>query len=266
MLSGPFDSYRRTEPSWRGASSYHRHGIHRCRCRAPVAGSGLGRRSGWWSDRRARVGIGLGGGGPLVMSGWRGGRGMRRTGMGLRLGTLAGRSRRLCGWRLRVGSAGRCLMWGVGVGRTRFTLQRWDCRCWVVDVAETALRLAREKAVGRGVEAEFATADALQLEGLGRRFDTVLDCALFHTFDSEERSSYAASLASVTETGGTLYVLCYSDDGPDTGPHPVSQEDLKTAFTPGAGSNIVAIIPERVRTRFHDADGAPAWLATIRRA
>jgi hypothetical protein len=94
----------------------------------------------------------------------------------------------------------------------------------------------------------------------------VLDCALFHTFDSEERSSYAASLASVTEPGGTLYVLCFSDDWPDTGPHPVRQEDLEAAFTPDTGWNIVTIVAERVRTRFHDANGAPAWLATIRRA
>jgi ubiquinone/menaquinone biosynthesis C-methylase UbiE len=155
---------------------------------------------------------------------------------------------------------------GCGSGENALHIAALGLSVLGVDVAETALGLAREKAVERGIEAEFATADALQLEGLGRRFDTVLDCALFHTFDSEERARYAASLASVAEYGGTLYVLCFSDDGPDTGPHPVSQDDLKAAFTPGTGWNIVAIIPERVRTRFHDANGAPAWLATIRRA
>src|SRR6516225_9855533 len=117
----------------------------------------------------------------------------------------------------------------------------------------------------RGLWAEFAAADALRLDRLGRRFATVLDCGLFHTFDGGERPGYVASLASVTEPGGTLYVLCFSDDGPGTGPHPVRQEELRTAFGPGTGWNVAAIEPDRVLTRFHDDDGAPAWFATIQR-
>jgi ubiquinone/menaquinone biosynthesis C-methylase UbiE len=128
------------------------------------------------------------------------------------------------------------------------------------------LAQARAKARDRGIDAEFAAADALQLERLGRRFDTVMDCGLFHTFDGDERTGYVAGLASVTEQGGTLYVLCFSDVGPDTGPHPVSRDELRAAFNPGDGWNVVAIEPDRVQTRFHGDDGAPAWLATIRRS
>ncbi|MEU7938865.1 hypothetical protein [Microbispora bryophytorum] len=109
-----------------------------------------------------------------------------------------------------------------------------------------------------------AAADALRLDRLGRGFETVLDCGLFHTFDGDERSRYVRSLASVTERGGTLHVLCFSDQGPGTGPHPVGREELGAAFAPGGGWSVVAVEPDRVRTRYHD-DGAPAWLATIRR-
>ena len=133
------------------------------------------------------------------------------------------------------------------------------------DVAETAITMARAKAAGRRLDAEFAVADAFQLERLRRKFQTVLDCGLFHTFDAEERPAYVASLASVTEAGATLYILCFSDEGPDTGPHPVSQEDLREAFTSGSGWNVAAIDPDRVRTLYHDENGAPAWLATIKR-
>jgi ubiquinone/menaquinone biosynthesis C-methylase UbiE len=77
-----------------------------------------------------------------------------------------------------------------------------------VDVAETALAIARAKADERAIEVEFAAADAFQLEYLGRRFEAVPDCGLFHTFNGEERPRYVASLASVTEHDGTLYVLC----------------------------------------------------------
>jgi hypothetical protein len=67
-----------------------------------------------------------------------------------------------------------------------------------VDVAETALSIAREKAAGRGLDAGFIACDGLRLERLGRAFDTVLDCGLFHSFDTDERRGYAASMASVT--------------------------------------------------------------------
>jgi len=164
------------------------------------------------------------------------------------------------------GFAGAVLDVGCGSGENALHVAALGLPVLGVDVAETALALAREKAVERGIEAEFQAADALHPEGLGRRFETVLDCGLFHTFDGDERPGYVASLASVAEHGGTLYVLCFSDEGPETGPHPVSQEDLKAAFNPSTGWNIMTIAAERVRTRFHDANGAPAWLATIQRA
>jgi SAM-dependent methyltransferase len=133
-----------------------------------------------------------------------------------------------------------------------------------VDVAETALAIARAKAGERGLEAEFATADAFELERLRRTFRTVLDSGLFHTFDREERPRYIASVANVTEHDGTLHVLCFSDEGPDTGPHPVSEAALRAPFGPGTGWNIAAVEPVRIDTRFHD-HGVSGWLATLRR-
>jgi hypothetical protein len=93
----------------------------------------------------------------------------------------------------------------------------------------------------------------------------VLDCALFHAFDSDERRDYIVSLASVTEPGARLYVLCFSDTDPETaGPHPVSRQELSAPFTPRSGWSIASISPERLRARFAP-EGAPAWLAKIER-
>jgi SAM-dependent methyltransferase len=163
------------------------------------------------------------------------------------------------------GFAGAVLDAGCGTGENALHVAALGSPVLGVDVAETALAIARAKAAGRGIEAEFAAADALQLERLGRRFETVLDCGLFHTFNGDERPGYLASLASVTGHDATLYVLCFSDDGPDTGPHPISQEELRAAFSPGLGWSVAAVEPDRVQTRYHDDDGAPAWLATIKR-
>jgi SAM-dependent methyltransferase len=164
----------------------------------------------------------------------------------------------------RGGFAGTVLDAGCGTGENTLHVAALGLSVLGVDVAETALAMARAKAADRGIEAEFATADALHLERVGRRFDTVLDCGLFHSFDGDERLRYVASLGSVTAPQGTLFVLCFSDDGPDTGPHPVSQHELRAAFSPGEGWDVTAIEPDRIHTRFHH-DGAPAWLATMTR-
>jgi ubiquinone/menaquinone biosynthesis C-methylase UbiE len=162
------------------------------------------------------------------------------------------------------GLAGVVLDAGCGTGENALHVAWIGLSVVGVDVAETALAIARKKAGDRGLDVEFAVADALHLERLGRRFETVLDCGLFHTFDADERPEYVASLASVTEHDGTLYVLCFSDEGPDTGPHPVSLEGLRTAFSPSSGWNVAAIARDLIQTRFHE-EGAPAWFGTIKR-
>jgi SAM-dependent methyltransferase len=153
---------------------------------------------------------------------------------------------------------------GCGTGENALLVASLGLSVLGVDVAETALAIARQKAADRGIAVEFAAADAFHLDRLGRRFYTVLDCGLFHTFDADERPGYVASLTSVTEPDGTLYLLCFSDEGPETGPHPISQKELRAAFQPSHGWHVAAIEPDRVQTRFHD-NGAPAWFTTIKR-
>ena len=162
------------------------------------------------------------------------------------------------------GFTGTVLDAGCGTGENALYLAALGLPVVGFDVAETALALAREKTAERGLDAEFVAADALALEGLPRRFDTVLDCGLFHTLARAERHPYVSGLASVTAPGATLYVLCFSDEGTELGPHPVSTADLNDAFGPSIGWNIATVEPERIETRFHD-HGAPAWLARIDR-
>jgi SAM-dependent methyltransferase len=160
--------------------------------------------------------------------------------------------------------AGAVLDAGCGTGDNALHLASLGVSVLGVDVAETALAMARAKAADRGLEVAFEVADVFQLDRLGRGFQTVLDSGMFHTCDGDERPRYVSSLASVTERGGTLYVVCFSDQGPDAGPHPVSEAELRAAFRPTSGWQVADIQPDRVLTRFHD-DGAPAWLATIER-
>jgi ubiquinone/menaquinone biosynthesis C-methylase UbiE len=162
------------------------------------------------------------------------------------------------------GFSGAVLDAGCGTGENTLHIASLGLSVVGFDVAETALAMAQAKAADRGIKAEFIAADAFKLDRLGRQFDTVLDCGLFHTFNGQERPTYVVSLASVTKHNGTLHVLCFSDVGSDIGPHPISQEQLRAAFNPRNGWNVATIAAERVQTRYHD-HGAPAWLASIKR-
>jgi len=46
-------------------------------------------------------------------------------------------------------------------------------------------RTGQGQAAQRGIDAHFLVGNALELNKLGRRFDTVIDCGLFHTFSDE---------------------------------------------------------------------------------
>ena len=160
---------------------------------------------------------------------------------------------------------GRVLDAGCGTGENVLLAAAHGADAAGVDISPRAIAHAREKAAERGLAARFEVADALNLGQLGMAFDTVIDSGLFHVFDDLERVRYVASLASVLQSGGTCYLICFSDHQPgDFGPRRVRQDELTTAFGDGwtvtdIAADIYEINPLLGTTT------AKAWLATIRR-
>src|SRR5215813_15033215 len=70
------------------------------------------------------------------------------------------------------GFVGALLDAGCGTGENALHVASLGLSVLGVDVAETALTIAQQKAADRGIQVEFAAADALQLERLGRKFRT----------------------------------------------------------------------------------------------
>jgi hypothetical protein len=58
-------------------------------------------------------------------------------------------------------------------------------------------------------------------------------------------------------------VFCFGNEGQQIGPHPISKEDLRAAFEPAIGWEVVAIESAQLQTRF-SREGTPAWFATIK--
>jgi SAM-dependent methyltransferase len=152
---------------------------------------------------------------------------------------------------------------GCGTGENAMLLASRGLRVLGVDWAAAAVEMARAKAAERSLQVEFAVADALRLDELGKSFDAILDSALFHTFSDEDRARYAPSLASVMPPGSVLYLLCFSELEPwGGGPRRVTQAEIINAFADGWV--VRSIVPERYEIRFQPGY-ALAWLATIER-
>jgi cyclopropane fatty-acyl-phospholipid synthase-like methyltransferase len=130
-----------------------------------------------------------------------------------------------------------------------------------VDASPKAIARANQKASDRGLTVDFRVADALDLSALGKTFDTVLDCGLFHVFDDEPRARYVRSLGAATNRGGTYFMLCFSDRvPPGFGPRRISQQEIRDAFSDGW--NVVSIEAVTLDVNF-SPDGIEAWLAQI---
>ena len=159
---------------------------------------------------------------------------------------------------------------GCGTGENVVYLAARGHYCWGLDFVPVAIERAKAKAVERGINANFIVGNALELKSLGRQFDTVIDCGLFHTFSGEERPVFVQGIAEVLRPGGLLYILCFSDQEPGTeGPRRIRQQELRVAFQ--VGWKVNRIEP----TRFEAVEmaggmavspgGPKAWLATIER-
>ena len=132
-----------------------------------------------------------------------------------------------------------------------------------IDIASTAIRLAEVKARERGVPARFVVGDALALESLGQRFDTVLDCGLFHVFDDPDRPRFAESLARAVRPDARYYMLCFSDgEPPGWGPRRVTRAEIRETFDRGWVIESIDAAELQVTLR---QEPVRAWMCSIRR-
>lgn len=161
------------------------------------------------------------------------------------------------------GFMGRVLDVGCGTGEHALLAAALGHQVVGVDLAATAVGRAQAKAAERGLEVRFQVGDALGLQELGERFDTVVDCGLFHVFPDAERARYVESLAAAVVPGGRYYMLCFSEHQPgDWGPRRVTQEEIRASLADGW---VVESIEPAVLEVTIDPEGVRAWLVTATR-
>jgi SAM-dependent methyltransferase len=132
---------------------------------------------------------------------------------------------------------------GCGLGDNAIFLAGRGYRVTGIDGAPTALAEARRRAADRGLDVEFAAADATSLEGFEGRFDTAVDSALYHCLSEDERHRYMDALYRACKPGAVLHLFCFSEDLPETFPAPFRISERNLRETVGAKWEITRLEP-----------------------
>lgn len=160
---------------------------------------------------------------------------------------------------------GEVLDAGCGTGEHALLLAARGARVTGVDLSETAIESARQKAAQRGLPTSFLSGDILTVPLAPGGFDRVVDSGLFHVFDDADRARYVARLGDVLRPGGICCLMCFSDRQPgDWGPRRVARHEIEAAFSDGWVIETLQAAAFEINPIF-GTTRAESWLAMVRR-
>ncbi len=129
---------------------------------------------------------------------------------------------------------------GCGTGENALYLAEIGFEVVGIDIIPTAIEKALSKAKARSSAPTFLVWDALDLQHLQRRFNTIIDSGFFHVLPDKKSPVFVKGLASVLNPGGTYFVMCFSEHEPGSwGPRRVTRAQIRESFRRGWQINYV---------------------------
>jgi 2-polyprenyl-3-methyl-5-hydroxy-6-metoxy-1,4-benzoquinol methylase len=150
---------------------------------------------------------------------------------------------------------------GCGTGENALYLARIGFEVTGIDIVQVAIEKSLSKAKERSMAATFLVWDALNLQELQGRFNTVIDSGFFHALPDKKRPVFVESLISVLNPGGTYFMMCFSEHEPGSwGPRRVTQAEIRETFKKGWQINYIreAQFDTNLGSR-----NCKAWLSSI---
>lgn len=115
-----------------------------------------------------------------------------------------------------------------------------------IDASPAAVERARQNARDAGVSVNFQVADVTKMEGLAGRFDTVVDCAFYHTMSTDEvlQKAYLEALHRATKPGARLFMFEFGEHNVNglTAPRAIPAANFRQLL-PAGGWNITYLGP-----------------------
>ncbi|CAG6390882.1 class I SAM-dependent methyltransferase [Streptomyces cocklensis] len=146
---------------------------------------------------------------------------------------------------------------GCGLGDNAAYLAARGHTVAAFDASSSAIAQAKER--HKSFDIEFFVANATEITGYEGRFDTVVDSALYHVLETDDRRQYLEALRRVTKEGAWLDMLVFANiPGGMPAPMSVPDDELKksiadagweiTSMKMGTFSGVEAIMDVFVKT------------------
>ncbi|MEO4052465.1 class I SAM-dependent methyltransferase [Solibacillus sp. CAU 1738] len=109
--------------------------------------------------------------------------------------------------------AGRVLELGCGAGRNAIYLAQQGCSVDAVDLSETALFWARERAAEKKLNIQFIHGNLFNMDFPENNYDFIYDSGCFHHIAPHRRLHYVEIVQRALKPGGHFALNCFAENG-----------------------------------------------------